>query len=127
MFVTKLGYLTKTSRQSQGEAMNAKQYRKKYDLDNPTSRFDRNALLQDLTDEFDARLSSQGKIIWSQWSNLLTDFSIKMHSIFMGTRTTYEDVDKMFSYLFATVIGPRQDALFGERKSTQRKKELAAV
>lgn len=107
--------------------MNVKQYRKKYDLENLSSRFDRDALIQDLTDEFDARLSSQGKIVWSQWKNLLEDFSIKMHNIFMGTRLSYEDVDKMFSYLFATVIGPRQDELFGIKHPPTQKKEKEVV
>lgn len=105
--------------------MNAKQYREKYDLENPASRFDRDALIKDLTDEFDARLSSQGKIVWKQWQNLLTDFSIKMHNIFFGTRLNYDDVEKMFSFLFATVFGPRQDALFGDRRTAPRKKEEA--
>jgi hypothetical protein len=95
--------------------MKPKEYIKKYNLFEQ-SHFDRDGFVQDFKADIESYIQNQGgmKITPAKWENLVTDFNNKLKNIFNGSKVPVEATDKFWGFIFATVIIPKREAIFGK-------------
>ena len=86
-------------------------YQKKYKLEE-TSKFNHEALVADLVEDLMTMVENAGRPNWDKFQNIIIDFRIKFNKIFIGTKITMEAADKLWSFFYATEIGPMRDRLF---------------
>lgn len=98
--------------------MKPKEYIKKYGLDG--GHVLDNNFIMDLQTDFEAIIEVQSKANWShnKFKNCVTEIRQKWDSISNKCITALPE--NLWSYFYATVVGPKQDEMFGEMLRKQR-------
>lgn len=101
--------------------MKAKDYKNKYEFDDANKTFDHTEFMKDMTEDFNQLLTTRQKLgaLTEKcfFTTVVRDFRAKFESV---SRISNGKVgDRQWSYLYATVVVPKRNELFGAREGAR--------